>query len=156
MKKTLLLLVTHGLVGVIGFVVGIYTLPILTAPDAPSDAEVQQLAAQALFTGTFHRDLAGSDALHWGEGTVSVTPDSVSLSGKIAPGPDYRLYLAPEFVEDEAGFERVKARALEVGPVKTFENFVVALPAGVDVSRYNSVVVWCESFGEFITAARYL
>lgn len=156
MKKSLLLLMTHGLVAVFGFVVGIYTLPILTAPDAPSDTEVQQLAGQALFTGTFRRDLAGSDALHWGEGAVSVTPDSVSLSGKIAPGPDYRLYLVPEFVEDEIGFERVKARAFEVGPVKTFENFVVALPAGVDVTRYNSVVVWCESFGEFITAARYL
>ena len=86
----------------------------------------------------------------------AVTPDSVSLSGAISPGPDYRLYLVPEFVEDEAGFEAVKAQAFEVGPVKTFENFIVALPAGVDVSRYNTVVVWCESFGEFITAAQYL
>ena len=156
MKKTLLLLVTHGLVGLAGFAAGIYALPILTAPDAPTATEVRQLADQALYTGTFHRDLAGSDALHWGEGTVSVTPDSVSLAGRIAPGPDYRLYLVPEFVEDEAGFEAVKAQALEVGPVKTFENFIVALPPGVDVTRYNTVLVWCESFGEFITAARYL
>ena len=155
MKKTLLLLITHGLVGAAGFAAGIYALPILTAPDAPSAAEVRQLAEQAQFTGTFRRDLAGSDALHWGEGTVSVTQDSVSLSGRIAPGPDYRLYLVPEFVEDEASFERVKTRAFEVGPVKTFENFIVALPADVDVTRYNSVVVWCESFSEFITAARY-
>jgi hypothetical protein len=156
MKKLLLLIITHGLVGLAGFAAGIYALPILTAPDAPSAAEVGRLADAALYTGTFRRDLAGSDALHWGEGTVSVRSDSISLAGRIAPGPDYRLYLAPEFVEDEAGFERVKARALEVGPVRTFDNFVVELPAGVDLTRYNTVVVWCESFGEFITAARYL
>jgi hypothetical protein len=154
--KKLLLIVTHGLVGLAGFAAGIYALPILTAPDAPSAADVRQLAAEALYTGSFRRDLAGSDALHWGEGTVALRADSVSLAGRIAPGPDYRLYLVPEFVEDEAGFERVKARALEVGPVKTFDNFVVPLPTGIDLTRYNTVVVWCESFGEFITAAQYL
>jgi len=39
--------------------------------------------------------------------------------------------------------------------VKTFENFVVALPAEIDPARFNTVIVWCESFRQFITAARY-
>jgi hypothetical protein len=39
------------------------------------------------------RDLKDSDALHWGKGTVSVAPRTVSLLGRIAPGPDYKLYL---------------------------------------------------------------
>ena len=43
----------------------------------------------------------------------------------------------------------------EIGDVKTFENFLVSVPAGVDINDYSSVIVWCESFGEFITAARY-
>ena len=64
---------------------------------------------------------------------------------------DGRIAVVPR--KSETGKAKV---IFEVGPVKTFENFVVALPAGVDVTRYNSVVVWCESFGEFITAARYL
>ena len=42
-----------------------------------------------------------------------------------------------------------------VGDVKTFENFVVPVPASIDVSAYNTVIVWCESFGQFITAAKY-
>lgn len=155
MRKTVLLFVTHGVVALAGFAAGIYALPILTAPDAPSEAEVRRLADEALYAGRFRRDLAGSDALHWGEGTVALRADSISLAGRIAPGPDYRLYLAPEFVEDEAGFERIKGQAAEVGPVRTFDNFVVTLPAGVDLARYNTVVVWCEAFGEFITAARY-
>ena len=79
----------------------------------------------------------------------------VSLQGRIAPGPDYKLYLSPEFVETEADFIRLKRNMVQVGDVKTFENFVVALPESIDPSAYNSVIVWCESFGEFITAAEY-
>ena len=47
MKKLLLLLVTHGLVGAIGFAAGIYVLPILTAPDAPAAADTAVCARQA-------------------------------------------------------------------------------------------------------------
>ena len=51
-----------------------------------------------------------------------------SFSGKLAPDPDYKLYLAPDFV---------------------------TLPEALDVTRYNSVVVWCERFSMFITAGKY-
>jgi hypothetical protein len=44
---------------------------------------------------------------------------------------------------------------VRVGDVRTFENFVVPVPESVDVSSYNSAIVWCESFGQFITAAKY-
>lgn len=153
--KALLLIVSHLLVGLTGFAAGIYLLPILTAPPAPEAAEVQAVAAQARFRGEFRRDLQGSDALHWGEGTVSIGSDAISLQGRIAPGPDYRLYLSPEFVETEAAFERLKDRMVQVGSVKTFENFLVDVPSTIDPAAYNSVIVWCESFGEFITAAKY-
>jgi len=39
--------------------------------------------------------------------------------------------------------------------VKTFENFIVAVPESVDPAACNTVIVWCESFGQFITAAQY-
>lgn len=155
MKKLVVLLLSHAVVAAIGFAGGIYALPILTAPAAPSAADVGRVAAQARFSGEFRRDLKDSDALHWGEGRVSVGPDAVALMGRIAPGPDYKLYLSPEFVETEADFVRLKPRMLRVGDVKTFDNFVVPLPAGVDLAAYDTVIVWCESFGQFITAARY-
>ena len=44
---------------------------------------------------------------------------------------------------------------VRVGDVKTFNNFLVPVPAGVDPSDYTTVIVWCERFGEFITAAQY-
>lgn len=153
--KPLIWLVTHLLVGAGGFAAGIYTLPILTAPPAPDAKAVASSQAKASFSGMFRRDLKGSDRLHWGEGSVGVGPEAVTLMGKLAPGPDYRLYLSPEFVETEADFLRLKEQMVQVGSVETFDNFIVPLPAGVDPARYTSVIVWCESFGQFITAARY-
>jgi hypothetical protein len=153
--KKLVLLASHAGTLAIGFALGVYALPILIAPQAPSAAEVQSHASQASFTGRFRRDLQDSDALHWGEGTVSIGRVSIVLSGELAPGPDYKLYLSPQFVETEADFKRLKAAMVRVGDVKTFKNFVVPVPAGIDPARYTTVIVWCETFGQFITAARY-
>ena len=77
------------------------------------------------------------------------------LVGQIAPGPDYRLYLSPKYVETEADFVDLKHAMVQVGPVKTFENFVVSVPQSIDPSDYNTVIIWCEAFGQFITAAQY-
>ena len=153
--KTLVLLVSHLVMLGVGFALGVYLLPILTAPPAPAAAEIARLAEGAAYTGRFSRDLPGSDLLHWGEGTVTVGQDAVTLLGSLAPGPDYKLYLSPRFVDDEASFLAVKHEMVRIGDVSTFENFVVPVPAGVDPGRYDTVVVWCEAFGEFITAARY-
>lgn len=154
MRKVLFLVVSHGFAAAVGFALGIYALPILTEP-APSATEVATQSGQAAFTGQFRRDLEDSDFLHWGEGTVSVGRQSIAFTGKLAPGPDYKLYLSPEFVETETDFERLKERMVRVGDVKTFETFVVPVPESVDPARYNTVIIWCESFAQFITAAKY-
>ena len=155
MKKLLVLAATHAAALVAGIGLGIYLLPILTAPAAPSAGEVTAAAGKAEFKGEFKRDLKDSDFLHWGEGSVSVSRSAIALMGRIAPGPDYKLYLSPEFVETEADFKRLKAKMARVGDVKTFENFIVPVPASIDPQAYTTVIVWCESFGQFITAARY-
>jgi hypothetical protein len=155
MKRALLLIASHVLFGAAGFAAGIYLLPILTAPKAPPESELRSAAARAEFKGQFRRDLKGSDFLHWGEGTVAVGRDAVLLMGRVAPGPDYKLYLSPEFVETEEQFFRLRERAVRVGDVKTFENFFVPVPAGIDVTKFTTVIVWCEAFSQFITAARY-
>ena len=155
MKKAFLLLASHVAVALIGFAAGIYYLPILTAPPAPSTSEVQAAADGAEFSGQFLRDLKGSDALHWGEGTVHVGRQAISLQGAISPGPAYELYVSPEFVETEEDFLRLKPQMVRVGSVKTFENFIVPIPPSLNLGAYNTVIVWCESFDEFITAAQY-
>ncbi|MFO6421127.1 DM13 domain-containing protein [Hylemonella sp. W303a] len=155
MKKFLLLLASHGLVLALGFALGIYVLPILVAPPAPTNEQAALAVQPAAFRGQFHRDLKDSDLLHWGEGEVAVGRERIVLRGRLAPGPDYKLYLSPEFVETEAEFLRLKPQMQYVGDVRTFENFVVPVPATVDVSQYKAVIVWCETFSQFITAASY-
>jgi len=155
-KGVFVLLMSHAAIGVAGFAAGIYALPILIAPEAPSSAMVSAAAETSVYQGQFRRDLQDSDALHWGEGEVFVGPDSISFMGQLAPGPDYKLYLSPEFVETEADFNQLKSQMARVGDVKTFENFLLAVPADIDPAAFTAVIVWCETFGEFITAARYL
>lgn len=151
----LLLLATHVAVAGAGFAVGIYALPILIAPPSPTEQEIKAAMEQLQFTAQFKRDLKDSDSLHWGEGAVSVGATAITLEGELAPGPDYKLYLSPEFVETEADFHRLKSSMVRVGDVKTFKNFLVPLPPGVDPAKFSAVIVWCESFGQFITAAKY-
>jgi len=153
--STFILLATHVAAGAIGFGAGIYALPILIAPTSPSVSEIEGMASQQDYTGHFKKDLKGSDSLHWGKGEVSIGPKFITLVGKLAPGPDYQLYLSPEFVDTEANFERLQTSMVRVGDVKTFDNFVVKVPPSINPSQYNTVIVWCETFGEFITSARY-
>jgi hypothetical protein len=155
LRNVILLLGSHGIVAAAGFAAGIYALPILIAPDAPTETEVSNVAESANYQAEFRRDLQGSDRLHWGEGSVSIGEKSISHMGKLAPGPDYKLYLSPEFVETEADFNRLKPEMALVGDVKTFNNFLVSVPPDINPSEYTSVIVWCESFGEFITSAQY-
>lgn len=153
--KRIFLIITHLGAIALGFALGIYMLPILTEPQGPSIVEVEKLASSSLYNAEFKRDLAGSDLLHWGEGTVSISKGAVSLMGEVSPGPDYKLYLAPEFVETEDQFLQVKRYSVQVGDIKTFDSFVVNLPESINPEDYTTVVIWCETFGEFITAAQY-
>lgn len=153
--RRILILLSYGLTLAVGFAGGVFTLPLLTAPPAPTPDVVMRDSEQARWSGSFRRDLADSDWLHWGEGDVYIHPDRVAFRGALAPGPDYRLYFSPEFLETEAEFLDRKNAMVEAGPVRTFDNFLVPLPEGLDPEDYRAVIVWCEAFGQFITAARY-
>lgn len=150
-----LLALSHLVVLALGFGLGVYLLPILSAPPAPTAAELQQAAQARMFSATFRRDLKGSDAFHWGEGQLTLSPAAVAFQGRLAPGPAYKLYLVPRFVETEDDFKRLKAQSLAVGDIRTFDNFIVTLPPGTPLEQYDTALVWCESFSRFITAAKY-
>ncbi|EKO3842459.1 MULTISPECIES: DM13 domain-containing protein [Vibrio] len=152
--KWILLLVSHILFAVAGFAAGIYALPILIQPDSPDVSVVSNSSEGVLYRGMFERNRTDSDFLHWGEGELWVTEDTIAFQGELAPGPDYKLYLSPTFVETEADFNRLKSQMVKVGEVKTFDRFMVTLPQDLPLDNYTSVIVWCETFGEFITSAQ--
>jgi hypothetical protein len=153
--KALFLAATHGLALLIGFGLGVYLLPILTAPPSPDRATLEEMAQAAEFRGELTRNLRGSDFLHWGEGTISLSSAKIVHEGKLAPGPDYKLYLVPEFVEHEDEFLPIRDQAQLIGDIKTFDGFLLDVPAGVNIERFTTALIWCEAFGEFISSTRY-
>jgi len=154
-KKIILLISSYIIVFVLGFGLGIYLLPILTAPKSVNIDKIIKLEKNALYKTVFVRDLKGSDLFHWGEADVSVSKNEIIVNGSIAPGPDYKLYLTKEFAEQEEEFLSIKDNSRYVAEVKTFKNFVITVPEDIDINDYNTIVIWCESFSEFITAAKY-
>lgn len=155
MRRLIFGLISHGVALVLGFGLGIYFLPILTAPASPDTAMLEASAQDAMFSAPLTRDLRGSDALHWGEGIISLTATQIVHEGRLAPGPDYKLYLLKDFAEHEDEFLPLKAQALQLGDVKSFNGFILDVPDSVDLTKYTTVLIWCEAFSEFITAAKY-
>jgi hypothetical protein len=155
LRTLVILVVTHLSIGAVGFAAGIYALPIFIAPTPPTKSEIMAVSSQAQYSAEFKKDLKDSDLFHWGEGKVSISSEFITLMGQLSPGPDYKLYLSTEFVETEVDFNRLKTTMVHVGDVRTFENFVVKVSPSVDPSKYTTVIVWCETFGEFITSAKY-
>ena len=155
MRRLIFGLISHGVALVLGFGLGIYFLPILTAPASPDAAMLEASAQDAMFSAPLTRDLRGSDALHWGEGIISLTATQIVHEGRLAPGPDYKLYLLKDFAEHEDEFLPLKAQALQLGDVKSFNGFILDVPDSVDLTKYTTVLIWCEAFSEFITAAKY-
>lgn len=154
-RKLSILTISHAAACLLGFAIGIYTLPILIAPESPDESVLSAAVDASKYTAEFKKDLTDSDAFHWGEGIVSISSKQIAFKGELAPGPDYKLYLSPAYLETEAEFNRLKPDMVKVGEIKTFDSFIVDVPEEVDPSQYKAVIVWCETFGEFITAAQY-
>lgn len=94
------------------------------------------------------------DALHHGAGEVRIleTLDARVLRFEdvaISNAPDIQVYLSTD-----AGGHYVPENALHLGALRaTNGSFNYPIPAGVDVSSFRSVVVWCRAFGVLITWA---
>lgn len=143
--------------GLAGFALGVYYLPILVESAGATASEVKTATKSANYQTSFIRELKDSDGLHWGEGTLYLTKEVggqyyFTLDGQVSPGPDYKLYLTPHFVETEADFNAIKSRSVRVADINSFTNFRIAVPMTIDPTQYKAVVVWCEAFGQFITA----
>jgi len=155
MRRILLALITHAGALAIGFALGVYLLPILTAPPSPDAATLNAMSEGAVYSAEIVEDLPGNDFLHWGTGTIALTQTQIVHDGALAPGPDYMVYLVSDFVDHEEAFLPLKAQSAVIGPVKTFEGFVLDLPVNIRLEDYTTVLIWCEAFSEFIAAAQY-
>ena len=128
-----------------------------SAPSASSSSARPAPAAVApvaVATGTFiHAN--PSDPIHWGKGKVSAYDRTVFLESdfEVGPGPKFHVYLVPKAnVRREADVNG--AMYVDLGRLRAFKGSQrYPIPEGVDVKKYESVVIWCERFGVLITPA---
>ncbi len=153
------LLVLAGLIGIgVGVAVDRFALPRGAAQPPPpaAIATAPQAAAELadVATGTFIQPDANNPLRH-GAGGVSVTEREVVLGADFAvtPGPDYRVLLVPK-PAIRADADVANTMYVDLGPLTAFkgeQHFKV--PAGVDLSRYPSVVIWCAPYAALISSA---
>jgi len=138
-----------------GFVLGIFVYPYIFLADIVASEEVGDVASKQLVgTGTFvHAD--PSDPIHYGRGGLTLYDDVLHLESdfEVGPGPKFHVYLVPRAqVRSEADVEGTMF--VDLGRLKAFkgsQNYPV--PAGLDLSTFSSVVIWCEQFGVLISPA---
>ena len=157
MAKYILTFVVGGFIGITGgFAVGIFVYPYvfladIVASETVAGAESKQVVA----TGTFVH-VNPSDPIHYGSGSVTVYDDIVHLGSEfeVGPGPKYHVYLVPS--EEVTTSSAVKnSMFVDLGRLRAFkgsQNY--AVPRGVDLPGYGSVVIWCEQFGVLISPAK--
>jgi hypothetical protein len=155
MTKALLLIISHLFFAFAGFAAGIYTLPILTQPEPASPATIASVKKRILYTTYFNPNSPGSDFLHWGNGTVTINRGFIVFEGKLAPGPDYKLFLTKQLVTSKEDFLIERGQAEYIGEVDGFSDFVLPVNSSINVNDYRSVVIWCNTFDELIASASY-
>jgi hypothetical protein len=96
-----------------------------------------------------------SDPVHWGKGKVSVYEKTVFLEPdfEVGPGPVYRVYLVPKADIRQNG-DLKDVMYVDLGGLRAFKGSQrYPIPAGVDLSKYPSVIIWCERFSVLISPA---
>ena len=107
--------------------------------------------------GAFDRNSPGSDALHWGEGTIRLSGGKLVFEDDVAlaPGPDYRIYMTTKFVDNRDDFKRIKPQAIEISKLRVFSGpLEFDLPPEFNATEFDNVIVWCEAFSMYIASAR--
>jgi hypothetical protein len=127
----------------------------------PVVAEAAPPAQNAVQLGMFKFDetAPGRDAVHWanGAGAIYRVDGAVLLrfdeTFEAGPGPNFWVYLNTAPVGDEATFNADTDR-VKIAPLKSFrggQNFT--LPSGIDIAKFHTVTIWCESFSVYIGSA---
>lgn len=142
----------------------------LEAIGGSSSSSTQNVVQQAqkelfstLLSGDFNMDAEGSDKFHNASGKVSI----VNFKGEnrlvfsdnfeVTRGPDYKIYLVNERgIETKSAFQKIKSNSKRIGEIKQFSGYqVFDIPRDIDIDSIKGVVIWCESFSQYISTADF-
>jgi Electron transfer DM13 len=115
----------------------------------------QEGKAKTLETGTFHGKVHSTS----GRATIYREPDGKLIlrltNFKTSNGPDVHVILiAAKDADDDANFLKANTERVELGALKGNEgdqNY--AIPGGTDLSKFQTVSIYCERFNANFGAA---
>src|SRR3990172_9118481 len=154
MARRILIFVAGGIFGIAaGIAVGIFVYPFIFLADIVASEKVDSPGSKKLLAKGSFIHANPRDPIHYGKGSVTVYSDLLHLENdfEVGPGPKFHVYLVPEKGVTPA--TRVaETMYVDLGRLKAFrgsQNY--ALPAGIDIRKYPSVVIWCEHFAVLIS-----
>ena len=153
--RSIAIFITGGVLGTafgvaLGFFIFPYVFPPPQATEQLADAERSKLVASGMF---IHAN--PSDPVHYGKGHVSVYERAVFLESdfEVGPGPAFHVYLVPK-ASIRSSSDLKDAMFVDLGGLRAFKGSQrYAIPAGVNLNEYQSVIIWCERFGVLISPA---
>ncbi len=153
--RALAIFVLGGVLGTgLGVALGFFLFPFVFPP-APAVERLAEADRSALLaTGNFiHAD--PSDPIHHGRGKVSIYERTVFLEGdfEVGPGPNYHVYLVTKPRIRHSNDLKDTAH-VDLGKLRSFKGSQrYPIPEGIELKRYPSVVIWCETFSVLISPA---
>jgi hypothetical protein len=84
-----------------------------------------------------------------------VRQDSVFLEGdfEVGPGPKFHVYLVPKAPIRASGDLQARCSSTSAACARFKGSQRYAIPAGLDLAKFQSVIVWCEQFSVLISPA---
>jgi hypothetical protein len=134
----------------LGFFLFPYVFPPLAAMETLDKAKAGKLVAKGKF---IHAD--PSDPIHYGKGEVSVYERTVFLGDdfEVGPGPAFHVYLVPKS-NIRSSSDVADTMFVDLGALRAFKGSQkYPIPAGVDPTKFPSVVIWCQQFSVLISPA---
>ncbi len=137
-----------------GVALGFFLFPFVFPPPPAAEQLTEAERLRLVASGTFiHAN--PSDPIHYGTGGVSVYDKAAFLESdfEVGPGPAFHVLLVPKAgIRDSA--EVKDAMYVDLGGLRAFKGSQrYPIPAGVDLGKYQSVVIWCERFSVLISPA---
>jgi hypothetical protein len=159
MKRGWIAFIAGALLGIgAGFALGIFVYPYLFLADIVATEKLDERSAGARVAQGSFIHANPSDPIHYGKGKVSVYRELVRLETdfEVGPGPKFHVYLVPE-ANVTPSTRVAQTMFVDLGRLKAFkgsQNY--AVPAGVNLADYKTVVIWCEQFGVLISPAQLI
>ncbi len=137
-----------------GVALGFFLFPYVFPPPEAKDQLTQAEASKLVAKGEFIQPNP-NDPIHYGKGAVSVYPETVFLGEdfEVGPGPDFHVYLVPRS-SIRSSSDLGDAMFIDLGRLRAFKGSQkYPIPAGIDLTKFPSVVIWCQQFSVLISPA---